>query len=370
MDEVRICIIGAGVVGLSIAAALAERWDDIVVLEKNDSFGRETSSRNSEVIHSGIYYAPGSLKAALCREGADLIYRYCEEFHVPVKRLGKLILASNDSEVVQLKDLEGRGKRNSVELWPLDAKDINRLEPEVKALAGIYLPDTGIIDSHALMDRLYQQALAAGVVFAFNTAVRGLEQTIDGFILRSGDDSFEFKSRVIINSAGLHADSIASLAGIDIKRCGYDLKFCKGSYFAYARPSPVNHLIYPVPHEDLAGLGVHATLDLGHRLRFGPDVEFVDQLDYAVDDRNRDSFFQAAAKIVKNIEREAMQPHMAGVRPKLSGPGDPVRDFVVAEESSKGVPGLVSLVGIESPGLTSCLAIGRMVVKMVERLLN
>ena len=359
-------VIGAGVVGLAVATALSETVSDIVVIDKNDSFGRETSSRNSEVIHSGIYYAPGSLKATLCRQGARLLYRYCNDFQVPFNRLGKLILARDDKEVAQLEALAANGKKNSVELKVVDSAEISRLEPAVRARAGILLSATGIIDSHVLMSRLNQQAQAAGVIFAFNTTMTSVEGTSDGYVLGFSDDLYKLKARIVINCGGLNADAIAAMAGIDIDRSGYRLRYCKGSYFAYMKQSPVGRLIYPVPHENLVGLGIHATMDMNRQLRFGPDAEYVENINYSVDEQKRETFFRVASGIFPDLEFGALQPSMAGVRPKLSGPGEVARDFIIAEESSRGLPGLINLVGIESPGLTSCLAIGQMVKGMVD----
>jgi len=371
MDEVKIAIIGAGVIGLAIAEELSKRHDDIVVLERNDSYGRETSSRNSEVIHSGIYYPEGSLKTRLCIEGAERLYALCAQNAIPHKRLGKLIIATSEIEVLALEKLFEQGRRNGVQdLALLDRNETRRIEPNANAVAALFSPNTGIIDSHALMKHYYSEANAHGVLFTFESEADFLQKEKDGFVIGLKGDDYRFRSRVVINSAGLAADAIAARAGLDIDACGYRLRLCKGSYFSYAKPSPVRTLVYPVPHEHLVGLGVHATLDLGGRLRFGPDAEYVDEIDYKVDAGKREAFYQGAIKIIPGIDCEALVPDMSGVRPKLSGKGEPVRDFVIADESARGLHGLIDLIGMESPGLTASPAIAGMVAGMVQALLS
>jgi L-2-hydroxyglutarate oxidase LhgO len=371
MDEVTITIIGAGIVGLAIAAELAQTYENIVVVEKQDSFGRETSSRNSEVIHAGIYYPPGSLKANLCVAGAEQLYRLCDCQAIPYKKMGKLIVASNQSELPTLEAFIETGKRNNVKnLIMLSKRDVMAKEPRVIAEAALYSPDTGIVDSHAVMKYFHNSAEAHGVLFSFNSEVNKLTKEHDGYVIGIKQDNYEFKSRIVINCAGLSSDSIAELAGIDVQKHGYTLKYCKGSYFSYAKPSPVSMLVYPVPHGALVGLGVHATLDLGGRLRFGPDAEYIDRvLDYKVAANKKDVFYEGARKIIAGLEREAFIPDMSGIRPKLQGPGENVRDFIIREESDKGLPGLINLIGIESPGLTAAPAIATMVAGMVAELM-
>jgi L-2-hydroxyglutarate oxidase LhgO len=364
MDEVGITIIGAGVVGLAVAAELSKDFENIVVLEKHEKFGQETSSRNSEVIHAGIYYPHGSLKAELCVEGAELLYRYCEARGIPHDRIGKLIVAVDDAESGSLEEIYKRGLANAArELRLIDSHEVRRLEPAVNATRAVHSPHTGIIDSHALMAGLHHEAKAAGVMFSFGSEVTVIEHTARGFVIGIAGEDYRFLSRIVINSAGLGSDHIAALMGIDIDDAGYRLRPCKGSYFSYQKRSPVKMLVYPVPHHDLAGLGVHATLDLGGRLRFGPDTEYVDHLDYTVDTKKADAFYEGARKIIQGLDRDAFVPDMAGIRPKLAGEG--VRDFVIAHEAARGLEGAINLVGIESPGLTACLAIARIVARIV-----
>lgn len=365
MDEVKITIIGAGVVGLSIAAELSRHYDEVIVLEKHDTFGQETSSRNSEVIHSGIYYPQGSLKAKLCVEGADQLYAICGKNAIPYRKTGKLIVATESSETHILEDLLIKGKRNNAKgIDILEKRDISRIEPNTNAVSALYSPNTGIIDSHSLMKHFYNTAQRQGVLFSFNSDVEVVNRKKDGYVVGIKQEGYKFRSRVIINCAGLSSDTVASLAGIDIDKSGYRLRLCKGSYFSYAKPSPVRTLVYPVPHEELVGLGVHATLDLGDRLRFGPDAEYIDSVDYTVDRKKRDVFFAGALKIIPGLEKDAFIPDMAGIRPKLQGPGEKTRDFIIAQETDRGLPGFINLIGIESPGLTASPAIAKMVTKM------
>ena len=366
MDEVKITIVGAGVVGLAIAAELSREYEDIVVLEKHEKFGQETSSRNSEVIHSGIYYPPNSLKAKLCVNGASLLYEYCEKHSLPHSRLGKLIVASNESEITDLQEIYNAGIQNGVKGLTLIEKDeINKMEPNVNAIAAIYSPNTGIIDSHSLMSHLHGVANSSGVMFSFNTEVDSIQKQKNGYVIGIKNDSYKFVSSIIINSAGLSADRIAAMAGINIDKADYRLSHCKGSYFSYSRKSPVKMLIYPVPHKNLSGLGIHATLDLGGRLRFGPDTDYVDAIDYKVDAGKRDIFYKSAKKNIGGLDKEAFNPDMAGIRPKIKGEG--IKDFVIKHEIDRGMEGFINLTGIESPGLTASLSIAKYVKNMVNR---
>ncbi len=365
MEEVGITVVGAGVVGLAVAAELSRRRGEVLVLEKHDGFGRETSSRNSEVIHSGIYYPADSLKARLSVEGKDLLYAYCADHAVPHARIGKLIVAAEEGEIEQLERLADRGANNGVaDLALLPAAELGRLEPRVRGRAALLSPSTGILDSHALMKSLHDEAAAAGAIFSFGSEADSVVRREDGWHVGVKGEDFRFLSRAVVNAAGLSSDRVASMAGVDVDAAGYVLHYCKGSYFAYAKPSPVRRLVYPVPEKDLTGLGVHATLDLAGRLRFGPDTEYVDRPEYDVDAAKGDAFFAGADRIIAGLDRDALHPDMAGIRPKIRGEG--VKDFVIREESGRGLPGLVNLVGIESPGLTACLAIARMVAGLLE----
>jgi L-2-hydroxyglutarate oxidase LhgO len=371
MDEVNVTIIGAGVVGLAIAAELSKTVENIVVLEQHDSFGKETSSRNSEVIHSGIYYPTGSLKTRLCIEGARLLYELSDRYSIPHKKLGKLIVATNESEMKKLETLFYTGQQNGVlGIQMLDQKEVTRFSSNFNAFAAIYLPSTGIIDSHSLMKHFEISAQEQGATIAYNSQVSAIEPLHDRFKISVKQENFTFGSRVVINCAGLSSDTVASLAGIDIAKNGYTLHYCKGSYFSYSGHYPLPMLIYPVPHQGLTGLGVHATVDLGGRLRFGPDVEYVETIDYKVDESKKDAFYCAASNLFPNLDRNLFTPDMSGVRPKLSGPSDPVHDFIITDESKNGMPGLINCIGLESPGLTSSPAIARMVTAMAVECLR
>ena len=366
MDKIKITIIGAGVVGLAIAADLSREYDDIIVLEKHEKFGLESSSRNSEVIHSGIYYPPNSLKAKLCVEGAELLYRCCEQHSIPYSRIGKLIVATNNFELTELQKLYDTGIQNGVkELRLIENDEINKMEPNVKAKLALYSPNTGIIDSHFLMSHLHRVTGASGALFSFNTEVDFIEKQKNGYVIGIKNDSYKFVSSVVINSAGLAADYVAELAGIDIDKAGYKLSYCKGSYFSYSRKSPIKMLVYPVPHKDLSGLGIHATLDLSGRLRFGPDAEYVDVIDYKVDTGKKDIFYESTKKYIEGLDKEALKPDMAGIRSKIKG--ESIKDFVIKHEVDRGIKGFINLIGIESPGLTASLSIAKHVKNMVNR---
>ena len=370
-----ITIIGAGVVGLAIAAQVAGQHKQVYVLEKNEKFGQEISSRQSGVIHSGIYYPYGSLKAKLCVEGNRLLYELCRKHGIGHKKLGKLIVAASDEETWQLQELKERGQRNGAEgLKIISRRELKKLEPNVEGIAGLLSPSTGIIDAHALMGFFAAMAKEGGAEVAFRKNVVGVEKLSDGYkiTVKEGDnDKFSFATRILINCAGLQCDKIAELAGIDIAKAGYKLHYCKGEYFSVRGGNSrlVKRLIYPVPETRVIGLGVHITLDLEGRMRLGPNAEYVYSIDYTVDGRHKDDFYNSAKKMLPFIEYQDLEPEMAGIRPKLQGPGEDVRDFVIRDETDKGLPGFINLIGIESPGLTSSPAIGRYVVDLVKGLL-
>ncbi len=370
MDTVDITIIGAGIIGLAVAAELSKKHKDLILLEKNDHFGQETSSRNSEVIHAGIYYPKGSLKQKLCIEGAPLLYKICKKAAIPHKRCGKIIIATNPSELSHLEELYKKANMNGVKTKLLDQKEIQKLEPNTNAIAGLYSPMTGIVDSHSLMKYLYSKAQSSGCEVVYRSEVVLLRKKNNGFIVGLKQDEYQFFTRVVVNCAGLFADQIAALIGLDIDRLGYRLRFCKGDYFSYQKPSPVNMLVYPVPSQDGVSLGVHATLDMGRRLRFGPDAEYVDEINYQVNASKAGLFYQAANKIIPNIDKKAIVPDMSGIRPKLGGPGVPFRDFIIKEETNTELSGFINLIGIESPGLTCCVSIAQKVSAMVSEILS
>ena len=366
-----ITVIGAGVVGLAVAEELSRHFGGVLLLEKNESHGLETSSRNSEVIHAGIYYPEGTLKARLCVEGRRLLYEACETRGIPHRRTGKLIVAANAGEEEALHGLLGKAHANGVDdLLLLSGRVVRSLEPEVSAAAGLLSPSTGIVDSHSLMRALLVGATGSGATVAFRSCVTAAYYDGVRHDLEINGGETRVSSRVVVNSAGLQSDRVAAMPGIDVDLEGYRLKLCKGSYFSASPPPRIRHLVYPVPTPKHEGLGVHATLDLGGRVRFGPDVEYVDAVDYRVDEGKRDAFFESITTYLPALARESLQPDMCGMRPKLQGPGEEIRDFVISEESRLGLPGWVNLVGIESPGLTACLSIARRVTDMIRPILG
>jgi L-2-hydroxyglutarate oxidase LhgO len=370
-----ITIIGAGVVGLAIAAQVAGLHKQVYVLERNERFGQEISSRQSGVIHSGIYYPYSSLKAKLCVEGNRLIYELCRKHGIGYRRLGKLIVAVSDGETAQLQELKERGQRNGAEgLKLISRRELKKLEPNVEGIAALLSPSTGIIDSHKLMAFLIAGAKEGGVEVAFRKNVVGIEKLSDGYkvtVEESDSNKFSFATRILINCAGLQCDRIAELAGINIAKAGYKLHYSKGEYFSISgnKRKLVKRLIYPVPDTRVTGLGVHVTLDLEGRMRLGPNAEYVNSIDYTVDSRHKDEFYNSAKKMLPFIEYQDLEPEMAGIRPKLQGPREDIRDFIISDETDKGLPGFINLIGIESPGLTSSPAIGRYVADLVKGLL-
>jgi L-2-hydroxyglutarate oxidase LhgO len=370
-DRADVTIIGAGVIGLAIAAKLARANRQVYVLEKNEGFGLETSSRHSGVIHAGIYYPKDSLKARLCVAGNRILYDLCQKYNIGHKRLGKLIVAVNDDERGELEVLLERGRGNGAEgLRMLSRRELGRMEPNVAGVAAMLSPSTGIIDSHRLMQYFIAKAGEGGAQIAYRNKVVGITKTADGYEVTVEDSSGEssFITTTLVNSAGLYSDRIAETAGIDIDGAGYRLHYCKGEYFSLRkRPeTKVKRLIYPVPPSDITGVGIHITRDLEGRMRLGPDIEYVDKLDYSVDSRDQKLFCISVRKLLPALEYEDLAPEMAGIRPKLQEPGEKIRDFVISDEGDKGLPGLVNLIGIESPGLTAAPAIAEYVGELVE----
>jgi L-2-hydroxyglutarate oxidase LhgO len=370
MADTGIVIIGAGVVGLAVAARLAPDHPGLVIVERQTRHGMETSSRNSQVIHAGIYYPRGSLKALLCIEGRDRLYAFCGAHDVPHRKIGKLITAAETRELPALDALEATARDNGVPLERLSAEQARRLEPHVRSAGGLLSPESGIVDAHALMDRLLARALEAGAAFVPRASVVAIEHVSDGYRVAVEDAAGveTISAERVVNAAGLEADTIAALAGLDADAAGYRLHWCKGSYFSAAPRCArlVSRLVYPIPGRD--SLGVHAVVDLGGRLRFGPDVEYLTDRrpDYRVDPARLSAFGEAARRILPDVRDEDLEPDISGIRPKLQSPGGPLRDFVVAEESERGLPGFYDLVGIESPGLTAALAIAERVAGLIR----
>lgn len=368
--QTDITIVGAGVIGLGIAAQVASQHRGVCVLERNETFGLEISSRNSEVIHSGLYYPPNSLKARMCVEGKDLLYELCQKQAIAHRRLGKLIVATEPKEAEKLETLLKNGEGNGLtDLRILSQQEIKTLEPHIRAVAALFSPSTGIVDSHVLMKYYVRKAKEKGALISYNSKVVGIEKIRNGYrvTIEEPGGTFSFLTRVLINCAGLSSDKIAELAGIDSLKAVYKLYFCKGEYFSvgHGKNSLVQKLIYPVPPDEGGGLGIHVTLDLQGRVRLGPNARYVDQIDYTVDSSQQRAFYESAVRFLPFIEYDDLEPDMAGIRPKLEEPQGNFRDFVIRHEYDRDLPGLINLIGIESPGLTACPAIAKYVADMV-----
>lgn len=369
MPDVAVTVIGGGVVGLAIAAELASRYAPLFVLERNPKYGQETSSRNSEVIHAGIYYPPGSLKARLCVEGRELLYRLCETHDIPHRRITKIITATKPEEEPELERLHAVGTGNGAPLEFLSAAQVHALEPHITTVGGILSSSTGIISAHGLMDFYHHSARHHGAELQVHCTVVGLERQSDGYLVTIDEEGqrSSFSSEWVINAAGLECDTIAALAGMDVCQLGYRLHYCKGSYFALpgSMNSLASRLVYPVPTKH--SLGVHVVVDLGGRLKFGPDVEYLPdrRLTYEVDPSKRHAFAESVRRILPSVKDEDLTPDMSGIRPKIQAPGDPAKDFVIVHEKERGLPGLINLIGMESPGLTASPAIARYVANLM-----
>lgn len=361
-----VIVIGAGVIGLAVARALAERGRSVLIVERAAQFGTETSARNSEVIHAGIYYSPGSMKARFCVAGKTMLYAFCDRHGVPVRRCGKIVVAANDDQVVQLKAIEAQARSCGVEdLQLLEAADIARIEPEIRGRAALLSPSTGIIDTHAYMLALLGTAEAHGALLACNSTVARLDRAPEGWsITIAGENGPTASARAIVNAAGLGAALLAAQIEGLAPQFIPALRWAKGCYFGYAGHTTFRHLIYPVPEP--GGLGTHLTLDLAGRARFGPDVEWIDRIDYSVDPARRERFAQSIRHYWPAIDAERLQPDYAGIRPKLSGPGEPAADFLISGPGDHGLDGIVNLFGIESPGITASLAIADHVCERVD----
>jgi L-2-hydroxyglutarate oxidase LhgO len=371
MNRADVTIIGAGVIGLAIAAQIAGKGWEAYVLEKNETFGWETSSRQSGVIHAGIYYPQNSLKARLCLAGNRALYKLGEKYSIGHRKLGKLMVATSEEEISELEVLLDRGQRNGVEgLRILSRNELRELEPNVDGVAALFSPSTGIIDSHALMRYFIAQAIEGGVQIAYQTKAVAIEKVAEGYkvTVKDGSGEFPFMTRVLINCAGLYSDRVAELAGIDIVKAGYKLHYCKGEYFSVAssKSKLVKRLIYPLPTPKVTSVGIHVIFDLERRMRLGPGAEYVESLNYAVNNQYQQLFYDSARKFLPFIEYDDLEPEMAGIRPKLQGPNDDIKDFVIRDEGDKGLPGLINLIGIESPGLTAAPTIAEYVLSLVQ----
>ncbi|HPR16647.1 MAG TPA: NAD(P)/FAD-dependent oxidoreductase [Candidatus Cloacimonadota bacterium] len=365
MEKVDILIIGAGVIGLAVANALAEDYEDVVLVDAEETFGQHTSSRNSEVIHSGIYYPQKTKKARYCVEGAEMLYAFAERFNIPFKKSGKLVVATSAEEIPALEILKQNGEKNQVKgLEIIDQASCQKLEPQIKAVAALHVPGTGIIDSHNLMQRLESEAEKKGACVVYDMEVISIDTLDEGYLINfSNGEAFE--ANTVINCAGLHSDEIANMVGINVRREKLVLHWCKGEYFKSSKVKNINHLIYPIPDPKGIFLGIHLCFNLMGDVRFGPNAYFVDELDYMMDETHKDEFLKAITRYI-DIDPEYLHPDDTGIRPKLQKEGEAFRDFYIEEESMKGFPNFINCIGIESPGLTACLAIAREVKELVD----
>ncbi|MCC7150520.1 MAG: NAD(P)/FAD-dependent oxidoreductase [Rubrivivax sp.] len=371
LDRVDAVVVGAGVVGLACARALAQAGHSVVILEAQHSFGTGVSSRNSEVVHAGLYYEPGSLKARLCVRGRELLQAYCTAYNVPMRRCGKLLVATGAAEVPALQAIGSRAAACGVhDLQPLSRTEALALEPALAVHAALWSPSSGIVDSHGLMTALLGDAQNAGALFAVASPLATAQSHGDDWhVCSGGQEPFEFAARWIVNAAGLQAQAVAAaLRGFPAAAIP-PRRLAKGHYFALATRAPFRHLIYPLPVD--GGLGVHLTLDLAGAARFGPDVQWLPagvadaDLEYGVDPARAAAFEQAIRHWWPTLPAGQLQPAYSGIRPKLSGPGEAAADFHIEGPATHGVPGVVQLLGIESPGLTASLAIGEYVAALV-----
>ncbi|MFA6378901.1 MAG: NAD(P)/FAD-dependent oxidoreductase [Candidatus Omnitrophota bacterium] len=370
MEKINITVIGAGVCGLAIAFELSQEYDDILVVERHDSFGRETSSRNSEVIHAGLYYPKDSLKAKLCIEGKKLLYAFCAKNKIPHKNIGKLLVACNSEEAEKLGSIKNNAAESGVNNLRFLTKDeLRALEPDVQAQESLWCPDTGIVDSHQLMKSFCEQSQRLGAEIGFGIEVVGIVKKGHGYevtVKEPGGELFSFETKFLINAAGLQADHVAQLAGFNIDALGYKLHYNKGQYFRISDPKKfsITHPVYPPASK--TDLGIHITPDLAGGLRLGPDAHYAKEIDYTIDDNDKQTFVESVSRFLKSLTLEDLVADTAGMRAKLQAPGTDFSDFVIEEETKKGFKNFINLIGIESPGLTASLAIAQRVKRFLS----
>jgi L-2-hydroxyglutarate oxidase LhgO len=370
--DADITIIGAGVIGLAIAEKVSEKRRNVFLIEKHNSFGQETSSRNSEVIHAGIYYTEDSLKARLCVEGKWLLYDYCKKYDVPFNNCGKLIVATSEEEIAIIEGIRQTAIRNGVDdLLVYGREQIAELEPNIFALKALFSPSTGIVDTHSLMKQYETNSYNNGCNIVYGSEVTGIGQFEDGYridLFDADKKNYSFTTRIVINSAGLTSDKVSEMVGI--KDDSLKILFCKGEYFRINPPKNrlIKRLVYPVPHQNMEGIGIHVTIDMGGGVKLGPDVKYLESnvYDYKLTASKQDAFYESTKKFLPFLEFDDLAPEMAGIRPKIQKPGEPLRDFYIMEETNRGYPGFINLIGIESPGLTSSIAIAKYVNGLIN----
>jgi len=357
-------VIGGGIIGASIVKELSESYENILLIEKEDSFGQHTSSRNSEIIHSGIYYPTDTLKAKLCVEGNELLYHFLNKYNIPHKNCGKLVVATNKEEIPVLEKIYQQGKENNVKgLQFLNSEQIKEIEPHIKAARALYVPSTGILDSHSIMNKLMYLAKENGAIVLYNTELNEVILKEKKYYLGFKGHDYKVKTNIVVNSAGLWSHKIAKLIGIQ----DYELHWCKGEYYKTSKYKNMNVLVYPVPDPEGKYLGIHTVMSLSGDLSFGPNAYYIEneKLDYKVDDSNKKQFYDAINRYL-DIGWDDLEPSWTGIRPKLQAKGDLFKDFVIKNEKEKGYNNFINLIGIESPGLTCCLAIAKYVKGLIK----
>lgn len=365
MEKINTVVIGAGAIGLAIAYELSKQYPDLVVVEKEPSFGRHTSSRNSEVIHAGHYYNPGSLKAKLCVEGNSLLYQYLKEQGLRYRNSGKIIVATDDTELDVLSGYLRNGVKNGcIGFKLLESTEVQELEPTAKCKAGLWIPSTGIFDTHEYMLSLANSIEDNGAFIVYG-------EDVTNIMYENGCYQIEFVSgesyqcKNLVNSAGLWADQIAAMVGLDTEALNIKQHLCKGQYYKTTKLKGIEHLVYPVADPKGVFLGIHLTINLAGEVRFGPNAFYIDEIDYRFEDRFFDEFYQSINRYIE-MSKEDLMPDDVGIRPKLQGPNEGFRDFYIKEESLHGFPGLINLIGMESPGLTASLAIAKYVADLMK----
>ncbi|MBF0484569.1 MAG: NAD(P)/FAD-dependent oxidoreductase [Candidatus Omnitrophica bacterium] len=373
MEKTNITIIGAGIIGLACAYELSKKHKDILIIEKNPFFGQETSSRNSEVIHAGLYYQPDSYKANLCIRGKDLLYALCASHNIPHKKVGKLLVAKTEDEIQRIEKTYNNAIKSGVEKLRFITKaELKQMEPDIEAEKAFFSPETGIIDTHALMKFYLDSSKNNGAEIIFNTQVIGINKTSTGYLIKvqeSSGDTFEFTTNAVINAAGFDSDKVAAMVGIEPDKHGYKIYYSKGQYFRIEHPKKfrITHLVYPPPsHTDL---GIHVTPDLGGGLRLGPDAKYIDCVDYNLNVADKEIFYKSFRRYCPKLELDDLIPDTVGIRAKTQQKDDLFKDFVIEEESKKGFPNFINLIGIESPGVTASLAIAEQVRSLLQKTL-
>jgi len=369
-ERIDITIIGAGVVGLAVARELSATYPNLVLLEKNDSYGQETSSRAGEIVHSGLYFPAGFFKGDFCRPGNRALFEICARHNIPCKQVGKLIVATGADQMERLENIKADGEKNGVDdVTFLSKRQIHTLEPDVRAEAGLFSPSTGVIDCHKLMYYFLKTAESNGATVVYRSKVTGIHYDGKDYTVDVNHGVYQFRTRFLINCAGLFADRIAELMGMDIDASGYRIYYNKGSFFSVSPSPKLTHLVWPVRVSKggkTRGKAIHAEVDLGGSVKFGPYWEYVDEIEYSVDESQRDLLIESIRTYLPAVTKESLEPSMSGIRARIQGPDDPYRDFVIKDEADSGYPGFINLIGIECPGLTDSIPIARYVASLLE----